>query len=144
MPAAAGRRGERLGLQVEQRSFWDPEIVRGAIGQSFVKLNPATLWKNPVMFVVEIVSAISTGYFIADFFRDGGDPKFSGTIAAWLWFTVLFANFAEALAEGRGKAQADTLRKTRTETTARRELPDGGYETVPSSALRRGDIVRVD
>ncbi|MGH2600966.1 MAG: potassium-transporting ATPase subunit KdpB, partial [Dehalococcoidia bacterium] len=97
-----------------------------------------------VMFVVEIGSVISTGYFIADFFRDGGDPGFSGMIAFWLWFTVLFANFAEALAEGRGKAQADTLRKTRTETTARRETPGGALETVPSSALRRGDIVRID
>ncbi|MGD9890995.1 MAG: potassium-transporting ATPase subunit KdpB [Dehalococcoidia bacterium] len=144
MPAASQRRAEKRGIQVEQRSFWDPEIVRGAAGQSLVKLNPATLWRNPVMFVVEIGSAISTGYFIADLFRDGGDPAFSGMITFWLWFTVLFANFAEALAEGRGKAQADTLRRTRAETTARRELTGGGYEMVPSSALRRGDTVRIE
>jgi K+-transporting ATPase ATPase B chain len=144
MPAAAGRRAERAGLQVQQRSFLDPQIVRAAIGQSFVKLNPATLWKNPVMLVVEIGSVLATSYFLGDFFRDGGDPKFSGMIAVWLWFTVLFANFAEALAEGRGKAQADTLRRTRTETMAKRERPGGGYDAIASTDLRRGDIVRVD
>jgi potassium-transporting ATPase ATP-binding subunit len=144
MPAAVERRADKKGLQVEQRSFWDPAIMRAAIGQSFVKLSPATLWRNPVIFIVEIGSVLATGYFIADLLRPGGDPAFSGMITFWLWFTVLFANFSEAIAEGRGKAQADTLRRTRTETTARRERADGTLETVASTQLHRGDVIRIE
>ncbi len=94
------------------------QLIPLAIGQSFVKLNPRTLAHNPVMFVVEIGSVICTYYFIRQPAHAGADTAFSGSIAVWLWFTVLFANFAEAMAEGRGKAQADTLRRMRTETTA--------------------------
>ncbi|MGB9210281.1 MAG: potassium-transporting ATPase subunit B, partial [Pseudolabrys sp.] len=86
----------------------DPQIVVPAIGQAFVKLNPATLIKNPVMFVLEIVTALTTVILIRDLLTGGGKIGFEFQIVIWLWFTVLFANFAEAVAEGRGKAQADT------------------------------------
>jgi K+-transporting ATPase ATPase B chain len=130
----------------ERKSLFDPTIVRGAIRDSFVKLSPRTLMRNPVMFVVEVVAVVTTVFFINDLFSTGASPGFVGQIAAWLWFTVLFANFAEAMAEGRGKAQAETLRKTRTETVAKR-LKDPGsrhFEGVSASALRRGDIVLVE
>src|SRR6516225_10769738 len=97
----------------------DPKIVVPAISQAFVKLNPATLIKNPVMFVLEVVTALTTVILIRDLLT-GGSIGFEFQIVIWLWFTVLFANFAEAVAEGRGKAQADTLRKARTETRAKR------------------------
>ena len=119
------------------RPLFDPPIVRRAIGDSFVKLNPRTMMKNPVMFVVEVGAAMTT--VLA--FRDGG--SFGAQITIWLWFTVLFANVAEAMAEGRGKAQADTLRKTKTETTARR-LCGSKTETVAATQLRAGDTVRVE
>ncbi|HEY4244384.1 MAG TPA: potassium-transporting ATPase subunit KdpB [Kofleriaceae bacterium] len=117
-----------------QRSMFDPAIVRAAIGDSFRKLDPRTLAKNPVMFVVAIGALLTTVLLV-------GDPGwFPISIALWLWFTVLFANFAEAVAEGRGKAQADTLRKMRKETVARRE----SGETVSASELRKGDRVVVE
>ena len=119
------------------RPLFDPPIVRRAIADSFRKLNPRTMMKNPVMFVVEVGAAMTTVLAI----RDGG--SFGAQITVWLWFTVLFANFAEAMAEGRGKAQADTLRKTKTETTARR-LCNGRTETVAATQLRAGDTVRVE
>src|SRR5512132_1033502 len=100
----------------------DPSIVVPAIGESFRKLDPRTLIRNPVMFVVEVVALVSTILFIRDLVQGTGDPLFSGQIVLWLWFTVLFANFAEAVAEGRGKAQAENLRKTRMETQAKRLL----------------------
>src|SRR3954452_25435336 len=104
----------------------ETEIVRRGIGDSFVKLNPRTLMKNPVMFVVGVGSVLTTILFFKDLWSSSADENvFTGLVEAILWFTVLFANFAEAVAEGRGKAQADTLRKTRSETVAHRRRPDG-------------------
>ena len=97
----------------------DPKIVVPAIGQAFVKLDPRTLIKNPVMFVLEVVTALTTVILVRDLVTGGGHIGFEFQIIVWLWFTVLFANFAEAIAEGRGKAQADSLRRTRTETKAK-------------------------
>src|SRR5689334_6549554 len=102
------------------RPLFDPPIVRRAVRDSLVKLNPRTMMKNPVMFVVEVGAAMTTVLTVRDFAGDAALAGFSFQITLWLWFTVVFANFAEAMAEGRGKAQADTLRKTKTETTARR------------------------
>ena len=124
-------------------SMWDQAIVRQAVVDSVRKLDPRVQVKNPVMFIVEVGSAITTIIFVQDLFATGARPLFTGQVAFWLWFTVLFANFAEAMAEGRGKAQADTLRRARTETTANRRTPDGGTETVPAASLRKGDVVVV-
>ena len=121
------------------------DLVRRAVGASFLKLNPGTLYKNPVMFTVEIGAVITTIMSIVR--ATDGDPAtgvgFALWISAWLWFTVLFANFAEALAEARGKAQAESLRATRASTSARR-IVNGGFEMVDSTALRAGDMVRVE
>ncbi len=124
-------------------SVTDPELLFPAIGQSFVKLNPLVMARNPVMFVVEIGAVMTSYVFFADIAGSASDTSFVGQIALWLWFTVLFANFAEAIAEGRGKAQAQALRRTRTETIARRlQGGVGGKETpVPATDLRKGDIV---
>ena len=100
-------------------ALFDPKIVVPAIGSAFVKLNPRTLMKNPVMFVLEVVTALTTVILIRDLVTGGGHILFEFQIILWLWFTVLFANFAEAIAEGRGKAQADTLRRQRSETQAK-------------------------
>jgi K+-transporting ATPase ATPase B chain len=123
----------------KSKAIWDMKIVRGAILDSLVKLNPRHMMGNPVMFVVEVGSVITTLLL----FRRGTDFAFNLQITLWLWFTVLFANFAEAMAEGRGKAQADTLRKARSETVANRLLEGDKTESVPSSKLRAGDLVRV-
>src|ERR1700685_3299742 len=101
-----------------RKSLWTWGIVAGAIQGSFVKLNPRTLMKNPVMFVVEVGAVITTVELVGHILRHTGGLGFELQITLWLWFTVLFANFAEAMAEGRGKAQADTLRKARAETHA--------------------------
>jgi potassium-transporting ATPase ATP-binding subunit len=123
----------------EQRALVEPEILRHAIVDSFVKLNPRTLMRNPVMFVVGVGSVLTTVLFVKDLNSSSTDENvFAGLVAVFLWFTVLFANFAEAVAEGRGKAQADTLRKTRTETVAHRRRP-GTIEECPSTALQLGD-----
>src|SRR6202023_3300464 len=106
------------------RPLFDPPIVKRAIVDSFVKLNPVTLAKNPVMFVVE-VGALLTTILMFRTLAEGGKGLFEFQIAAWLWFTVLFANFAEAMAEGRGKAQADTLRKTKTSAEAKKISGNG-------------------
>ncbi len=132
-------------------SLIDSKLIVPAIWASFRKLDPRTLAKNPVMFVVEIVSVLTTIFFVRDLIVGAGkvvgeNALFSGQIAAWLWFTVLFANFAEAIAEGRGKAQADALRKMRTETSAKR-LPVANttkYSVVPAAALKPGDLVLVE
>src|SRR6516164_5990509 len=119
----------------------EPEILRRAILDSFVKLNPRTLMKNPVMFVVGVGSVLTTILFFKDFGDASSNQNvFTGLVALFLWFTVLFANFAEAVAEGRGKAQADTLRKTRSETVAHRRQPDGSVVDTPSSELKVGDL----
>ena len=112
------------------RPLFDPQIVRRATAASFAKLNPITLMKNPVMFVVEVGAAITTVLLLRDAFTGAGGIGFQIQISLWLWFTVLFANFAEAMAEARGKAQADTLRKAKTDSPARRVTASGGIETV--------------
>jgi potassium-transporting ATPase ATP-binding subunit len=122
------------------RPLFDPPIVKRAISDSFAKLSPKTLWKNPVMFVVEIGAVLTTVLLARDVAVKAGRAGFDLQITLWLWFTVLFANFAEAMAEGRGKAQAESLRKTKTESMARR-LVSGREEQVPASALRKGDVV---
>ncbi|RJF74082.1 potassium-transporting ATPase subunit KdpB [Rhodopseudomonas palustris] len=122
----------------------DPAILLPAVGQAFVKLDPRTLIKNPVMFVLEIVTALTTVLLIRDVITGQGDIGFELQITIWLWFTVLFANFAEAVAEGRGKAQADTLRATRASTVAKRLLMPGNnelYEGVAAEHLQVGDVV---
>ena len=125
-------------------SIFAPEIVRGAVVGSFPKLDPRLQFKNPVMFIVEIGSVITTGIFVLELVRgETGSLWFVGVISFWLWLTVLFANFAEAVAEGRGKAQANALRATRTTTTAQRRLDNGTLEDVPAADLQRGDIVVV-
>jgi K+-transporting ATPase ATPase B chain len=120
----------------KSKSLWDAKIIRRALVDALVKLDPRTMMKNPVMFVVEVGSVVTTLLL----FREKQSFAFNLQITLWLWFTVLFANFAEAMAEGRGKAQADTLRKARSETTAKRLLPDGTTKTVPSSKLRVNDV----
>ncbi len=125
------------------KSIWDRQIVLRAIGDSFRKLHPRTMARNPVMFVVEIGSVLTTWRLIQDTITGGDGLFFEFQITFWLWLTVLFANFAEAMAEGRGKAQADTLRKAKTETVAHRERADGKLEDVAAPMLRKGDVVRV-
>jgi potassium-transporting ATPase ATP-binding subunit len=125
------------------RPLFDPPIVKRAIGDAFVKLNPRTMMKNPVMLVVEIGAAMTTVLSVRDCAAGAAVAGFSFQITLWLWFTVLFANFAEAMAEGRGKAQADTLRKTKTETTARRVV-NGRTEMIAATQLRSGDICLVE
>ena len=126
---------------VRARPLFDPEIVKRATKESFVKLNPMKVAKNPVMFVVEVGAALTTIYVIKDAVTGTGNLLFGVQIALWLWFTVVFANFAEAMAEARGKAQADALRKTKTDTAARKVLPSGAFEMVQASKLRSGDVV---
>ena len=125
--------------QAKPQPLADRKIVFRAMGDSFRKLNPRTMIKNPVMFVVEVGSVVTTALL----FLGKRDFAFNLQITLWLWFTVLFANFAEAMAEGRGKAQADTLRKAKSETMAKRLLPNGGTENIPSAKLRAGDVVLV-
>lgn len=120
----------------------DPSVVSKAVGGAFQKLDPRTLWRNPVMFVVEFGSIITTVFAVMSAFQHTGF-WFNLQISLWLWFTVLFANFAEALAEGRGKAQADSLKKTRNEAVANRLRSDGTTETVAAIDLVKGDIVVV-
>src|SRR5215475_11272513 len=126
------------------RPLFDPEIVRRALKESFVKLNPITLAKNPVMFVVEVGAALTTVFVVRDIVAGVAGTGFGIQITLWLWFTVLFANFAEAMAEARGKAQADTLRKTKTDSVAKRVMASGKIEIASSSQLRSGDIVLVE
>ena len=125
----------------------DPKIVFPAIGSAFVKLDPRSMIRNPVMFVVEVVAALTTIIFLRALFTGGEDLGFTFQIILWLWFTVLFANFAEAIAEGRGKAQAESLKKTRTESQAKLLMGSGSdrtYRLVPGTSLKVGDIVLVE
>ena len=126
-------------------SIWDPGIVRQATIDALKKLDPRVQVKNPVMFIVEVGSLLTTVIFLQELAGGTGQPLFTGQVAFWLWFTVLFANFAEAMAEGRGKAQAETLRKTRTETVANRVVGGQGdrVEQVPAATLRKDDLVMV-
>ena len=132
--------------ELKRRALFDPSIVRRAIADAFVKLNPRTMMKNPVMFVVEVGAVLTTVQLIRGIFAPVAgitDTSFELQITLWLWFTILFANFAEAMAEGRGKAQADTLRKAKTETTAKKLLPNGQTQVVQATQLRKGDVVVV-
>src|SRR6266571_2412732 len=127
-------------MKPRKKAVWEWKIVRRALWDAFLKLNPRKMMGNPVMFVVEIGSVITTVLL----FKGGSAFKFNLQITLWLWFTVVFANFAEAMAEGRGKAQAETLRKARSETVANRLTGNNGLvEQVPSSKLRAGDLVFV-
>src|SRR2546427_6521055 len=126
------------------RPLFDPEILRRATRESFVKLNPRLVAKNPVMFVVEVGAAVTTVFVIKDAITGVGGLLFGVQIALWLWFTVLFANFAEAMAEAGEKAKADNLRKTKTDTMAKKILPNGKFEMVAASQLRAGDVVLVE
>ncbi len=126
------------------RSLWDMKIVRRAAVDSLVKLHPVTMMKNPVMFVVEVGSVVTTVLLVLEKLHGQPGFGFNLQITLWLWFTVLFANFAEAMAEGRGKAQAEALRRAKAETMANRLLPNGKTETVPGSKLRSGDMVLVE
>src|SRR5580700_5244658 len=133
----------RKGMPVS--AMFDPKIVWPAIGASFVKLDPRTLIKNPVMFVLEVVTALVTVILFRDLVTGGGHLLFEVQIILWLWFTVLFANFAEAVAEGRGKAQAESLRKTRTESQAKLLTgSDMTYRLVSGTSLKVGDVVLVE
>ena len=141
-PATPQVQTVRLGhspMKPRMKAIWEWNIARRALWDAFVKLNPRKMMGNPVMFVVEIGSVITTALLL----KGGNAFKFNLQITLWLWFTVLFANFAEAMAEGRGKAQADTLRRARSETIANRIREDGTVEQVPSSRLRTNDLVYV-
>src|SRR5512142_1483024 len=138
--------------QFKKQSAFRGEIYRRAVLESFRKLNPRWMVRNPVMFVVEVGSVLTTGLWIQALSGKGEAPtSFIGAVALWLWFTVLFANFSEALAEGRGKAQAEALRKTRQETSAKKlqNIAISGskptnFSITPSTQLRQGDKYLVE
>jgi K+-transporting ATPase ATPase B chain len=136
----------QLRKQMPVSALFDPKIVLPAIGSAFVKLDPRVLIKNPVMFVLEIVTALTTVILIRDLVTGGANLAFEFQIVLWLWFTVLFANFSEAIAEGRGKAQADALRRQRTETQAKllSGFDRSNYKKVPGTSLKVGDVVLVE
>src|SRR5258706_14858215 len=132
-------------MATNTKAIWNAAIVKRAILDSIIKLNPRSMMKNPVMFVVEVGSLLTTLQLIRGLVSPipgVTNTKFELQITLWLWFTVLFANVAEAMAEGRGKAQADNLRKSSTETTAKRLL-NGKFEVVSATALRKEDVVLV-
>ena len=136
-------------IPVEKRkkaNVWTTEIVNRALLDSLKKLDPRTLYSNPVILIVEIGALLTSVLYFRDLYQGKSFDlgRFELQITIWLWFTVLFANFAEAIAEGRGKAQAATLRKTRTQTLARRIAADGSVQEVGAAELRKGDIVRVE
>ena len=137
-----------MSAHLKPQGLFDTAIIGRACLDALVKLNPRALARNPVIFVTEVVSAVVTVFFLRDLFVVGESPLFSGQIAFWLWFTVLFANFAEAVAEGRGKAQADALRKTRSDTRAKRMTDPMAlgdiYQGVNALDLRVGDVVLVE
>jgi K+-transporting ATPase ATPase B chain len=124
-------------------SIWNPNLIGSAAIDAARKLHPRAMARNPVMFVVEVASALTTVTLIRDVFAGRPGIGFEIQVTLWLWVTVLFANFAEAMAEGRGKAQADALRRAKTETTAHRLRPGGGDEIVPATSLKQGDVVLV-
>src|SRR5450631_2121918 len=125
---------EKIRKRMPATTMTDPKILWPAIGDAFKKLHPRAMMRNPVMFVVETVATLTTILFIRDLVTGAGNLGFSFQINLWLWFTVLFANLAEAVAEGRGKAQAASLRKTKTEALAKRFNADGkGWRPIPAS-----------
>src|SRR5262244_226245 len=130
-------------MATKKRAIWEWKIVRRAVWDAFLKLNPRKMMGNPVMFVVEIGSVITTVLLVRDVMHANPGFKFNLQITLWLWFTVAFANFAEAMAEGRGKAQADTLRKARSEVLAKKlARPQHGapFDSVSAATLRQGDV----
>ena len=134
-----------MAAPTRELSLFDPSIVRPAIWDSFRKLSPREVIRNPVMFVVEVGALLTTVELVHDLLtgKRSAPLWFTGLVSLWLWFTVVFANFAEAVAEGRGKAQAESLRKMRKDVEARK-LVDGREEKVPAAALRKGDTVVVE
>ena len=132
-----------MATQAHRRSLFDGAIVRRASIEALAKLSPRTMMRNPVMFVVEIGSVLTSVLLVIDAITQHGHFGFNLQITLWLWFTIVFANFAEAMAEGRGKAQADALRQAKSETTAHRIVKDA-VEEIASSRLRAGDVVRVE
>src|SRR4249919_145129 len=137
---------QKLNKQMPVSAMLDPKIVIPAIASSFVKLDPRLMIKNPVMFVVEVVAALTTVIFLRDLVTGGQNLGFTFQIVFWLWFTVVFANFSEAVAEGRGKAQADSLRRQRTETQAKllKAANSKDYKLVSGPDLKVGDVVLVE
>jgi K+-transporting ATPase ATPase B chain len=137
-----------MSTKAKAQGLFDPAIIRRAAADALRKLDPRALAKNPVIFVTEVVSVVVTGFFIRDLVTQEYSPLFTGQIAFWLWFTVLFANFAEAVAEGRGKAQAESLRRSRSDARAKRYVDpkklDGATEAVSATDLRVGDVVLVE
>ena len=135
----------KMNKRMPVSAMLDPKIVMPAIGSAFAKLDPRVMIKSPVMFVVEVVAALTTVIFLRDLVTGGANLGFTFQIILWLWFTVLFANFAEAVAEGRGKAQAESLRKTRTESQAKLLTgSDKTYRLVSGTSLKVGDVVLVE
>src|SRR3954463_16722561 len=135
----------KMNKRMPVSAMLDPKIVVPAIGSAFTKLDPRLMIRNPVMFVVEIVAALTTVILLKNVFVGGTDLGFTFQIILWLWFTVLFANFAEAVAEGRGKAQAESLKKTRTESQAKLLTgSDRTWRMVSGTGLKVGDIVLVE
>src|SRR6187397_480434 len=131
----------KLQKKVTASAMLDPKILIPAIKSSFVKLDPRLMIKSPVMFVVEVVAALTSVIFVRDLVTGGANLGFTFQIILWLWFTVLFANFAEAVAEGRGKAQAESLKKTRTESQAKLlNGSDKSYRLVSGTSLKVGDV----
>jgi potassium-transporting ATPase ATP-binding subunit len=135
---------DRTNARRSVSSLFDPAIIVPAIGDSFRKLHPRSLMRNPVMFVVEIVTVLTTILYFRDLLTGGGNLQFTFQIIVWLWITLLFANFAEAVAEGRGKAQAATLRKARTDTRAKRLIDPNGRsgmtDVVEGVSEAAGDV----
>jgi K+-transporting ATPase ATPase B chain len=141
VPVAETHTARQVRPKNAPRALFESTIVKRALRDAFVKLDPRIVAKNPVMFVVELGSAMTTYFWVRGLIAGASDTLFVGQVALWLWFTVLFANFAEAMAEGRGKAQADALRKAKTDTTARRLLgPGGREERVSAPQLVKGDL----
>src|ERR1700722_17175230 len=130
----------KMNKRMPVSAMLDPKIVFPAIGSAFAKLDPRLMIRSPVMFVVEVVATLTTIIFLRDLVTGGAYLSFTFQIILWLWITALFANFAEAVAEGRGKAQAASLRRARTDTMANR-VTATGTETVPAPELRQNDIV---
>jgi K+-transporting ATPase ATPase B chain len=130
-------------MPAANRSIWNPGIVRRAAADALRKLDPRVMARNPVMFVVEAGSVLTAGRLVADLVRGRPGLGFEVQITAWLWLTVIFANFAEAMAEGRGRAQAATLRKARVQSVANRLNADGSTERAPATSLCKGDLVMV-
>src|SRR5216683_4394529 len=133
---------------IKKQTTYRRELYQRAIWESFLKLDPRLEVRNPVMFVVEVGSVVTTVLWVQALFGQGEAPaNFIGAVSLWLWFTVLFANFAEAVAEGRGKAQAEALRKTRKEAQAKKlrgPKHDSGFDLVSSAGLRKGELFLVE